>query len=183
MFAKFVSHYPKLALLVGSYLVAVLVFYFGDVRGILASYRMSPLFATMLGGLYAVSFSSAFATSFIAVYASEMSAFFFAVYGGIGSALADVLLLRYVVALGIEEELRRLCSGIPLQKLLAYMRERGMRTLSTGIGIGIIASPLPDELGVLCIAYGNQLPTKYMFLIGFIANAVGIFSIAHLARH
>jgi hypothetical protein len=43
------------------------------------------------------------------------------------------------------------------------------------LGVIVLSSPLPDELGALLIAEGDRIPTKYFTVISFVGNTIGIY--------
>ena len=49
------------------------------------------------------------------------------------------------------------------------------------IGVFILASPLPDELGVSLLGISKISEAKFIF-ISYVSNAVGILMIASVAR-
>ena len=44
----------------------------------------------------------------------------------------------------------------------------------------VIASPLPDEIGVTMLAGLTKIKQKYLILISFILNTIGIFLIIYI---
>ncbi len=101
----------------------------------------------------------------------------FAVVGGLGAMVSDLVLYRFLKTSLIEE-----WKLIVLPKL-SFQQRQQMESLTKRrlfvwtvpfLASALIASPLPDEFGVALFSVINFHP-KYFSLISFLANMGGIF--------
>ena len=98
--------------------------------------------------------------------------------GGFGGALADISILKFLEKFNFENEIDMLAQEKFFEKIkLKIFKSKIILTI---LGFLAIASPIPDEIGVLLIKKGKILSIKFLFLIGLFANALGIYIIASL---
>lgn len=91
-----------------------------------------------------------------------------ALLGGLGAALGDSLIFKLVR--------RQSHSKQKHGRGFRLFRYKYVHWLLPGLGAVIIASPLPDELGVSLMGVSN-LKTRTFFLLAFLLNALGIFAL------
>lgn len=102
-----------------------------------------------------------------------------AIFGALGAMIGDLLIFRFVRD-RISQDIVELMRGkrgrwLRVLKLKSF---RWVAALSGGI---IIASPLPDELGLTLLGF-SKIKTKYFLPISFVFNSIGILIIGILAR-
>lgn len=93
----------------------------------------------------------------------------------LGSILTDFLILNLFED-QLVKEFNILMKKIGAYSILRALRRKRMRGLLVIAGIGIIGSPLPDELG-LGILDISHLPKYKIIAICFVANFVGTLTI------
>jgi hypothetical protein len=144
---------------------------FGDFR----------ILAILIGGIF---FTSIFTTASAIVLLAEMSLMsplaLVVILGGIGSVMGDYVIFRFVKD-RVVEDFKHLLSYQKRKRLRQVFRRKLFRYFVPFIGGLIIASPLPDELGVSVLSL-SKLEEKYFFAISFFCNSAGILAIALIAR-
>jgi hypothetical protein len=132
--------------------------------------------AFFCGVLFAFS-ATAFA-SLVVIYhlSSYVSPIYIALLGGLGSMLTDYVLFK-TLRNGAYTEMQSLWSRITRGKPPKILSSRLYRKVAPILGAMIIASPLPDELGVAILGH-SHLSTPKFIIITYILNSVGIYLIA-----
>src|SRR3989344_5342616 len=103
-----------------------------------------------------------------------------AVVAGLGGAIGDLLILKFLRD-KIFDELAPLFTKMVGNRVMQLFKTPYFAWLSPLVGILIIASPFPDEIGIGLLGVA-KLKSWQFFLISFICNAVGIFVIISLAK-
>lgn len=139
---------------------------------------------TFLGGiLFAIGFTTPIGIALFLINPPS-NLLLGAVIGGIGSTLGDYAIFKTVKTSMMDEfqslennkyfkkMIKELDKDIP-QKIRTYL-------LYTFIGI-ILASPLPDEIGVTLLAGLTTTKMKHLALLSFILHTIGIFVLLWIA--
>ena len=133
-----------------------------------------------LGGmLFASSFTVTTGLVILTMFAHSTPLILLACVAGIGAAVADLTLFELVRS-GIVDELKDLAGLVA--KALHLHRWPGKRFLRWALpllGAVIIASPLPDELGVGMLGF-SRIPLLAFVLMTFVLNTLGILSLVAL---
>ncbi len=113
--------------------------------------------------------------------ASYVPAWELALLGGLGAVCGDLLIFRFVRSRLVERILRAALH--PRIVWVGRVIARGpLWWLGPLCGMVIIASPFPDELGLLMMGL-SQIRLISFIPLAFVANAAGIFLIALTAQH
>jgi len=162
----------------------VLFFYFADspaVRNAITKIGELGYFGAFVAGIFFVStFTVAPAAVVLYYLADKLNPLGVALLAGAGAVIGDYMIFRFLKD-RVFEELRP-----------AFFRLRGSylsRLLTTPyfawllplIGAAIIASPLPDEIGIGILGLSSMRPWQFV-LVSFSLNALGIFIVVTLAR-
>jgi hypothetical protein len=163
-----------LIIVVFSIFIAVLLAATGTLDAFIKLFNFSYLLTAFFAGIF---FTSIFTTAigsaaFVVLGIDGYNPFTVGVVGGIGALVGDTLIFKFV--------------RNDLQADLAYLfrlrKQKSLRKLATApflhfllpiLGGFIIASPLPDELGVALLAL-SHIPTRYFSVLSFLFNALGI---------
>lgn len=101
--------------------------------------------------------------------------------GALGAVCTDLVIFTFFKQ-RISEDLTMLMkSSRWLRPLYIIQKARMFRWVSLVVGALIIASPLPDELG-LAIMGITKVSTRVFIPIAFVLNALGIFALGVLAQ-
>lgn len=130
-----------------------------------------------IAGIFFVStFSVATSAVVLLVLAEFLSPIEIGLVAGLGAVVGDMLIFRFVkdnLVDEIEDVYNHIDKEHHLQKLFHTKYFNWMLPV---IGSAIIASPLPDEIGVSLIGISKMNNFKF-FLLSYILNSVGIFLI------
>lgn len=129
------------------------------------------------GMLFSFGFTTPFAVGFFLVYKTN-NILLTAIIGGIGALISDLLIFK-IVKFSFINEFRRLKRTERIQELnwlINYEFGHKIRNYLLFIFAGmVIASPLPDELGVIMLAGLTKIRIKSFMIISFLFNTLGIY--------
>lgn len=136
---------------------------------------------SFLSGIFFVSvFTVAPASAVLFEISKTLDPYLAAVAAGIGAVLGDYLIFR-ILKDRVFEELMPFFEKRRLSFLGAFFASPFFTWMIPFFGAIIIASPLPDELGIGMM--GLSKIKKWQFLlVTFLLNSIGIFIIVSLAR-
>jgi hypothetical protein len=136
-----------------------------------------------LAGLF---FTSVFTTAPAMVALGELaqhggSLLSVALFGALGALIGDLVIFRFVRDRLVAHATALVdCEG-PMGRLCTLSEVRLFRYLSLFLGGVIIASPLPDELGLTFFGL-SRVRTRYFIPLSFAFNFLGIVLIGVVAR-
>ena len=175
---KFKNHFIQdLAIIALSILIAIILVRTGALIDILTSSSGVERFGSFLSGIF---FTSVFTVAPAAVTLGEIakinSVFWTAFWGGLGAVFGDLIIFKFVKD-RFAEDLKEIFSHSGQGKRLrAFFKLKFFRWLTFFIGGLIIASPLPDELGISLLGF-SKMKTSLFILLSFIFNFAGIYLI------
>ena len=168
-------------ILAGSIVAAILFAKSGIAGVILTETRELEILASFLGGIFFTSlFTAAPATVVLAEIAQANSVFTVAFFGALGSILGDLILFKFLKA-HLGDELVALFSHPKSERLLKLFHLNIFHWLMVFVGAIIVASPLPDELGLVLMGI-TEIKPKYLIPLSFGLNFIGILIIGLIAR-
>jgi len=171
----------NLIIILASIFAAVLLAKTGVVGIILTQTKEIEILASFLGGFFFTSvFTVAPATVVLAQVAQENSPFIVALFGGLGAVAGDLILFRFLKS-HLTDQLVSLFSHPKSERLLKLFHLNIFHWLMVFVGALVIASPLPDELGLMLMGLG-ELKTRFLIPLSFVLNALGILVIGLVAR-
>lgn len=164
-----------------SIVLAVYLAQSGAVHVLVASVQGSTLLASFVAGLF---FTSVFTTVPAMVMLGELSQQapipLVALVGALGAAMSDYVLFMFVRT-RIAADAKLLATGPRLKLVVRALKHSHLRFVLPVIGALIIASPLPDELGMLLLGI-SSVKSRTFLLVSFCMNALGIVLIGLAAR-
>ena len=172
---KFVKHFLIIALSVA---IAVYI-HTSAVADVMISYFSGIYFipsAFFVGFLFSITFTAAISTSvFILLAETTHNPFLIALIGGLGSLAANSIVYKF-----FKEEIIDDIQFIEKRyaKRIAHkiIHSKTVIGLTPYIAALLLASPLPDELGILILAGANFKYTRF-FLFSFAFHTIGILII------
>lgn len=161
--------------------VAVFLLITPSVERILTSSMETEVLASFVAGIF---FTSIVTTPAAIVAFIEMgtanSPWLVAFIGGFGAVIGDFVLFRFVET-HFNKDLEQFLKTRRLRNVFSLSRFRSFTWLLPFVGGLIIASPLPDELGVTLLGV-TKLPPKTFVLISYLSNFLGILLITLAAK-
>jgi hypothetical protein len=162
--------------------VAVLLIKTNALGNILASTQGIKFLGSFVAGLF---FTSIFTTAPAIVALGEISQGYSllltALAGAMGAVAGDLLIFRFVRDRfsGHLLELLRVRGGG--RRVRHLFKSKSFRWLTFLIGGLIIASPLPDELGISLLGF-SKMKTSVFVTLSFVFNFIGILLVGLAAR-
>ena len=172
--------YESLFLFVGGFLIAFLVFNISLVKDFFLGLGTLGYIGAFFGGLmFAYSLTVGLGVAILLTLSETMPHLALALVAGFGGMLGDLFvfnLVRKKLKTKISKFYRLLDKRSFLRKILS--RKKFNWILPT-LGLLIVASPFPDELGVALIGESEMDESNFK-LIAFLMNAVGIYILVNI---
>ena len=163
-----------------SILIAYILVRTGTLADILNS--VSGIFATFIAGAFFTSiFTTPPAMATLGQIALSQGTFITALVGALGSVVGDLIIFRFMRDHFGEHVTELLEHERPLRRAHVLFKRRSFRWLTFLAGGLILASPLPDELGVALLGF-SKLRSKYFIVLSYVFNFLGIFAIGLVAH-
>lgn len=180
--------YPKLITLGFSFLLAYVLFRQGMFEGIVEIFNGRGYVSTFIAGvLYTFGFTAGFSIAIFAEVAHTVHPIPAAILAGAGAAIADMTLFKFIRCSFADEWLRlRQSRAIAMIRAIFERHtwmERAKHYGTWLLALFVIASPLPDEIGITIL--GGLAPFisgRRFALLCFILNTLGIYSVLIAAR-
>jgi hypothetical protein len=157
------------------------IVHFNLVHAALAQAGDATIWASLIAGLF---FTSLITTApAIAVLGELMvgaNLFVVALVGALGAVAGDYLIFAFVRD-RISQDAGYLLRGPRFRRMFHIFRQPHFRRVLPVIGALIIASPLPDELGLALLGF-SRMDRRYFFAISYSMNFIGILLIGLAAR-
>lgn len=131
------------------------------------------------GVLFTSLFTTAPAIVVLGELATEQSVLQVALVGALGAMVGDLILFN-LVRDRIAEDIAFMLSQVRVRRLRALFKTKLFHSLTPFIGALVIASPLPDELGLTLLGL-SKISERTFLVISFVMNAVGIYTIGMIA--
>lgn len=182
-FAKmYMSKYPKFLLLFITFIIAYLLFYskdYGPFQNFIVELGYAGTFAA--GILFTYGFTSAPATAIFLILAGHQNIYLASFIGGLGALIGDLFIFSFIRQSFADEIMK-----LSREKIVSYFNGKmpgiiKKYTLPVVAGF-IIASPLPDEIGVAMLAASRAISTKIFVLMSYVLNTAGILAIYFVGR-
>ena len=132
------------------------------------------------GVLFIFTFTTATGLVVITELSDKLNPVYIGMVGGAGAVFGDMLIFLFARKT-LDREIKSSVKKMGGKFLLDVLRSKPLKWLLPLIGAVIIASPLPDEIGVSLMGI-SKISTHKFFLIAFVLNAIGIFIIASISR-
>ncbi len=132
-----------------------------------------------LSGMFYVSSFTVVPATFVLINLTEYySTFTVAVIAGFGGLIGDLLIFRFMKD-GLFDELKKIF--FPRRFFFPPTRMQNLlkRYINPILGLILIASPLPDEVGVALMGFSN-IKLRYFSILVFTLNTIGIYFVLSL---
>jgi len=170
-----------LAIIILSVFVAINLAESGSIERFLAQTEGIIFLGSFLAGLF---FTSIFTVApamvaIVEIAKTGLPLWELAIFGGLGAMLGDLVIFRFVrdrisedISLLIKERRGR------WNKIF---RLKSFRWIAAFLGAVVVASPLPDEAGLMLMGFA-KMKTRNFLPLSFILNSVGILVIGILSK-
>ncbi len=170
-----------LTLLILSIFVAVLLVRTHSIDWILNSTKEMKLVGAFIAGMF---FTSAFTTPLSIVALGEISLntppLQVAVVAALGALIGDLVIFTFIKDT-FAKDVQDFLKAHPQKKLRSLFKFRIFRWLTAFIGALVIASPLPDEVGLAMMGF-SRMSVAILIPVSFVMNFIGILLIALVAH-
>ena len=174
----FVFSYPKLTIYILAIAVSYFIFQIPSVLQFVSSFDNLLYIPVFIGGLlYTVGFTAPISTGFfLALHPSNI--LIASLIGAAGALITDIALFSFI-RLSFMDEFRLLERSSLIKHIMSGVRmifPKKLRSFLVYIFVAIIiASPLPDELGVALLAGFTKFHPYSFMTMSYIGNTLGIF--------
>ncbi len=181
------KNYPRLCLLAASYLLAYALYHAGAFDWIAHLHGYGYASVLIAGLMFSFGFTTPFAIAIFIEIAPAVNPFLAAPLAAVGALVSDICIFDLVRMPAFEREFVRLQSTYALRKLRAALNHERVPhavrhwILLTIAGV-IIASPLPDEIGVSLLGGLSALRPRAFATLSLGLNFVGVFIILVASR-
>jgi len=177
MIRLFKPKYPKISLLIICIIAAYTIFSFESVRLFGSHLGLVGYLGVFIAGLlFSFGFTTPFAIGAFVVMNPE-NTLTYALVGGLGAMIADLTIFK-IIKVSFFDEFKALTKSKAAGKIRKFtppINKRIKNYLMYAFAGIIIASPLPDELGVTMLAGLSHIRTIPLAIISFVFNSIGIF--------
>ncbi|MBA3285846.1 MAG: hypothetical protein H0U27_12415 [Nitrosopumilus sp.] len=152
----------------------------GVLKNLFTATQEFTILGSFLAGIFFTSiFTVAPASIVLAELSTQHSPFIVALCGAAGAMVGDLIIFLFIRD-RVSDDITYILKKIKFKKISSLFHLGFLRVLSPLIGALIIASPLPDELGIAMMGM-SKMKTYLLIPIAFIMNFFGILGIAALA--
>ena len=170
-----------LVLVVCSILIAIILAKTGALQDLITSTQEMRYIGSFIAGIFFVSvFTAAPATVALGEIAQSNSVITITILGGLGALIGDLIIFRFVKD-RVSEHFSFLIKISKSERLLSIFKLKLFRWIVPFVGALIIASPLPDEIGVAMLGL-SKMKNSYFILLSFLLNSAGILIIGLIAK-
>ena len=174
--------YPKFLLLLLTFVIAYLLFYNRAYQPFHDFVASLGYFGTFISGaLYVYGFTAAPATALLLILAKEQNIILASLVGGLGALIGDLIIFT-AIRHSFADEIEKLFE----EEIVKYIHSRTPSFIKKyfvpAAAVIIIASPLPDEIGIALFAASKNISLKVFSVFSYIINTVGIFVILYIGR-
>lgn len=132
--------------------------------------------AEFISGLFYASFlTSPISVAMIVVLAKSSNPIILAMIAGLGAASTDLLIVKFFRK-GLSKEMGLISHELHLKRINTILVKLKLDFLIPVLGAIIIASPLPDELGLVMLGV-SRLKYREIAVLTYILNTAGILLI------
>ncbi|MDP3697124.1 MAG: hypothetical protein Q8R55_03765 [Candidatus Taylorbacteria bacterium] len=169
------------ALVILSIFVAIILAKTGVLESLITSTQEVRFIGSFIAGIFFVSvFTAAPATVALGEIARSNSVITVAIIGGLGALIGDLIIFRFVKD-RVSEHFNYLIRISGSERFFSIFKLKLFRWIVPFVGALIIASPLPDEIGVTMLGL-SKMKNSYFILISLLLNSAGILIIGLIAK-
>lgn len=166
-----------IGLLVGDWIITS-----GVIHTLLERFTEAPIIASFVAGLFFTSiFTTAPAIAALYEISQQAPVWQVALVGALGSVLGDLFLFTFIHA-DVSKDVAFLFEKKKYKRIFHIFHTQLFEWALPLFGAVIIASPLPDELGLAMLGF-SEIKTRYFVVLSYLFNAAGILLIGLIATN
>lgn len=175
--------YPKLLLLALSIIFAYYIFSLPEIRASISNIGEFDYISNLIAGiLFSFGFTTAFSVGYL-ITAQHSSIILASIVAALGALAGDLITFK-TIKFSFMDEFKQLEKQKALKKIgdvVKHNKHVLIRHYLIYIFAGLVlASPLPDEIGVSMLAGLTTIKPKVFALISFLLHLVGFYIIIYL---
>lgn len=128
------------------------------------------------GILFVSTFTVSIGTVLLLLLAETLHPVEIGIIAGMGAVIGDLVVFQYIRSKGLISEIKHFFEFFGDDKIIHLVHTKYFSWTLPVLGAIIVASPLPDELGVGLMGI-SKLKTSQFILLSFVLNAIGILLI------
>lgn len=136
--------------------------------------------ALISGLLFTSIFTTPIAISALYILGQNHSPLLVTIVAAIGSVLGDTIILK-IIHDSLEKDIETLTKPFVTITLRQILKSRLLHLPLIILGAIIIASPLPDEIGISILNFA-RVTRRWFYVISYLLNAAGILAITTLGH-
>jgi hypothetical protein len=138
--------------------------------------------AFFAGMLFVSTFTVSIGTVILFILSdNHLSPIEIAIFAATGSVVSDFVIFQAIKSRDFIDEIRNVFNFLGGERLHHLLKTKYFSWTLPVVGAIIIASPLPDEVGVSLMGISNMRPSRFL-LLSFALNFTGIFLVVTAAR-
>lgn len=168
-------HYKNLTYLAISIMIAIFLFKNQSFHQFLLHLGNYGYIGAFMGGILFVStFTVSIGTVILFNLAEYLNPLEIALIAGIGAVVGDMTIFQFIRTKGLVDEIKHFFHYFGSDKLKHLIHTKYFSWTLPVVGAIIIASPLPDELGIGLMGISHLKIWKFV-IVSFLLNSIGIF--------
>lgn len=170
-------HYKNLTYLFVSLVFAILLLQYEDFRAFLIHLGNYGYFGAFIAGfLFVSTFTVSIGSVLLLILTTTLHPIEIGIIAGLGALIGDLFIFQFIRNKGLADEISHLFKYFGGSKISHLIHTKYFSWSLPVIGALIIASPLPDELGVSLMGI-SKLKTYQFIIVSYLLNSIGIFLI------
>ncbi len=179
---KFKLKYPKLLLLILTFVITYLIFKQQDFTLFHNLLLPFGLLGSFLAGIFfSYGFTAAPAIAVLLILAKEQNLLLTGLIAGLGALIGDLIIFKFI-KYSFADEIEKLSQEKSINNFNHHLSKKLKKYLLAILGGFIIASPLPDEIGVSLLAACKCISIKYFSIMSYLLNTAGILIILLIGK-
>ena len=174
--------YPKFFLLFCTFILAYIIFqerHFAPFHDFL--FGLGYVGTFFAGMMFTYGFTSGPAIATFLILGEEQNIPVAAFIGGLGALIGDLTIFRFIRH-SFHDELKKLSREKFIRFFNKIIPRSIQKVLLPFLGALIIASPLPDELGVTLLATSSVVSGRGFTILSFVMNTLGILVMMYIGK-
>ena len=160
-------------------IIFIYIIELSSVRSFISGLGSLGYFGAFLAGMFFVSiFTVVPAIAVLLIISTKLNLLGMSLVGGLGSIIGNYIIYEFFKD-GIYQELKPVFAHTKQTYLVHVFRTTYFNWMVVVAGAIVLASPLPDELGLSILGLSNIKRWQFL-LMSFVFNTIGIFAIVSL---